>query len=178
MQNITFFNPYVDWAMALKPASDDLHFPVFFEGARDEINTHLLHAGLCLGSVSGNNSGNMPKALRVCVTNSVVHNTGDRVSGFYYLHGDLIAVSSQARIRPYIKWVGVPVRLNQPVTQNPDQQPCEGQATLAPIIGVIDGIGYLNARFRRQFDVAENKHMKRAFLRCGTIDGRHRNFRG
>ena len=85
MPNITFLNPYVDWAMALKPASDDLHFPVFFEGARDEINTHLLHAGLCLGSVSGNNSGNMPKALRVCVTNSVVHNTGDRVSGFYYL---------------------------------------------------------------------------------------------
>lgn len=100
MPNVTFLNPYVDWAMALKPASDDLHFPVFFEGARDEINTHLLRAGLCLGSVSGNNSGNAPKALRVCVTNSVVHNTRDQVSGFYYLsRQDLIAVSSQARIR-------------------------------------------------------------------------------
>ena len=159
MPNITFLNPYVDWAMALKPASDDLHFPVFFEGARDDINAHLLDAGLCLGTVSGNNSGNAPKTLRMCVTNSVVHNTRDQVSGFYYLsRQDLIAVSSQARIRPHIKWVGVPARLNQPVTQNPDQQSCEGQATLAPIIGVIDeGIGYLNARFRRQFDEAGSK---------------------
>ena len=48
MQNITFFNPYVDWAVALKPASDDLHFPVRIA----IINTHLLHAG-CLGSFSG-----------------------------------------------------------------------------------------------------------------------------
>lgn len=159
MSDITFINPYVDWAMASKPASDDLHFPVFFEGARDDINAHLLHAGLCLGTGSGNNSGNAPKALRVCVTNSVVHNTCDQVSGFYYLsRQDLMAVSSQARIRPFIKWVGVPVRLNQPLTQCPDQQPCEGQAALAPIIGVTDeGIGYLNARFRRQSDEAENK---------------------
>ena len=110
MPDTTFINPYVDWAMALKPASDDLHFPVFFEGARDDINAHLLHAGLCLGSVSGNNSGNAPKALRVSATNSVVHNTSDQVSGFYYLlRQDLMAVSSQASIRPYIKWVGVPV---------------------------------------------------------------------
>ena len=159
MPNITFLNPYVDWAMALKPASDDLHFPVFFESARGDINAHLLNAGLCLGSVSGNNSGNTPKALRVCVTNSVVHNTGDQVSGFYYLsRQDLIAVSSQAMIRSYIKWVGVPVRLNQPVAQSADEQPCNGQEGLAPIIGVIDeGIGYLNARFRRQFDEAGNK---------------------
>ena len=95
MPDITFIDPYVDWAMALKPASDDLHFPVFFAGARDAINAHLLHAGLRLGSVSENNSGNTPKALRVCVTNSIVHNTCDQVSGFYYMSPqDLIAVSS------------------------------------------------------------------------------------
>ena len=159
MPDITFINPYVDWAMALKPASDDLHFPVFIEGALEDINAHLLHIGLCLGSVTGNSSGNTPKALRFCVTNSGVYNTCDQVSGFYYLsRQDLIAVSSQARIRPYIKWVGVPVRLNEPSTHRPDQQPCKGQATLAPIIGVIDeGIGYLNRRFCRQADEAENK---------------------
>ena len=48
MPDITFINPYVDWAMALKPASDDLHFPVFFEGVREDINAHLFHIGLCL----------------------------------------------------------------------------------------------------------------------------------
>jgi len=110
MPDITFINPYVDWAMALKPASDDLHFPVFFEGARDDINAHLLYAGLYLVTSSGNNSGNAPKALRVCVTNSVVHNTCDQVSGFYYLsRQDLMAVSSQARTRP-VNWRGITVQ--------------------------------------------------------------------
>ena len=166
MPDITFINPYVDWAMALKPASDDLHFPVFFEGVREDINAHLFHIGLCLGAVSENSSGNPPKALRVCVTNSGFHNSRDQVSGFYYLsRQDLIAVSSQARIRPYIKWVGVPVRLNQPFTQSPDQQACKGQATLAPIIGIIDeGIGYLNTRFCRQSDEVENKQHETRIL--------------
>lgn len=33
MPDITFINPYVDWAMALKPASHDLHFQSFLRGS-------------------------------------------------------------------------------------------------------------------------------------------------
>lgn len=57
------------------------------------------------------------------------------------------------------------MRLNQPFTQSPDQQPCKGQATLAPIIGIIDeGIGYLNTRFCRQSDELENKQHETRIL--------------
>lgn len=50
------------------------------------------------------------------------------------------------------------MRLNQTFTQSADEQPCKGQEALAPRIGAIDeGIGYLNARFRRRSSVAKDK---------------------
>lgn len=184
MQVIEHIDPFVDWAMVLADArdgdkqGDELYFPVFFEGHRATINEALQtdptldknDVRIFLPDSDAPGEELVGDGLRPLLRENISTISGDNassVSGYYFTRrSDFLVLARAETVREFILGVGTPVRI--PDEPAPDQFDLRNKPAFqpnAPIVAIIDeGIGYLNARFRRFEEIFGNRVHKTRFL--------------
>ncbi|MEM9581037.1 MAG: hypothetical protein AAF891_10155, partial [Pseudomonadota bacterium] len=179
MARIDYIDPYVDWAIALDQAkgpnagASERILPVFFEGDRDAINAAFQKTGIDVylpDPSAPNDAPSIPKlrALRQeGISWSDAAYDGNHISGYYLARqSDLKAAAQSESLCSFIRDVGVP--LDDPENAKeadqitPIQSDGGGKSAIVAIID--DGIGYLNARFRRAARDSDHGHHTTRFL--------------
>ena len=173
-------DPFVDWTMTIEsarrtsPEEERKWIPVFFEGDRDTINALFVQHDIpvFLPASSGGDctmpcaeGGRQPlyqdSTLEFCFAEE------GQVAGFYFVQPQhLHQMAEVPALRALIKGAGVPVCLDPTKRTKPlSVRSASAASKQTPIVAVIDdGIGYLNARFRKRVAGKERTRTQTRFL--------------
>lgn len=179
MAHTAYFDPFVDWSIAVSAARfgagdpAKTFMPVFLEADRAAINRAFADNGVPIRiPPAAGEPCDMPCAgteieplCQAPMANFVFLDAG-QISGFYYMKPEhLRQITAVDTLRGYVKGAGLPLQID-PVRPTKDLKlPASKTPLDTPIVAVIDeGIAYLNARFRKKVKSKGKKQIRTRFL--------------